>query len=405
VEPAVRATDGGLSTRAVHAGRVPEVDQAPVAPPIHPASTWAVRRSEDLAALLSDQLDGYVYGRYDNPTNSALHAQVAALHHTEAAWSLASGTAAIHAAVASVRHRPARGPGRILASERLYGGTHALFTRLAATAGWEVDRVDLTVPGAVARAAGGDHAVVYAETIANPTTTVLDLPALARDAAAHDLALVVDNTFASPWLCRPAALGGDHVVVVESATKHLGGHGDVVAGVVAGTRRQMAAVREITYELGASLGPFEAWLVSRGIQTLALRVERSSATALVLARDLAADDRVAAVHYPGLADHPQHALARRLFDRRGFGATFAFDLGSRAAARAFADACRVFTRAASLGGTHSLVIHPASTTHRQLDDAELAAAGIGAGLVRLSVGIEDAEDLRADVAGALDAAT
>lgn len=397
MEPPPRPVGGGFATRAVHAGRVPEVAQRPVSPPIHPSATWAVERSSDLGDLLTDRLDGYVYGRYDNPTNSALHAQFAALHGAPAAWSLASGTAAIHAALGALR-----GNGRVLASRHLYGGTHALLERLRQRAAWPVDTVDLTDPDALAGVLTDEHTVVHVETIGNPTLALVDLERVAATCRERGTALVVDNTFASPYLCRPLELGA--TLVVESATKYLGGHGDVVAGVVAGPRELVAAVREAAYEEGASLGPFEAWLVSRGIHTLELRVSRACASASVLAHDLTSDPRVHAVRYPGLPSHPQHGLACRLFGDRGFGATIALDLDDRGRAERFADACEVFAPAASLGATHSLVLHPASTSHRQLDDAALAAAGIGPGVVRLSVGVEDLPDLRADVARALEVA-
>lgn len=394
MEPRQEPPSGGFATRAVHAGVAPEPDQAPSSPPIHPSSTWGVERSEDLAALLNDELDGYVYGRYDNPTNSALHAQVASLHGTEAAWSLASGTAAVLATLEVLR-----GSGRILSAERLYGGTYALLRRYARRMGWQVDRADLADPAALDAHATEEHTVVHVETIANPTTQVADVRGIAARCAERGVALVVDNTFASPWLCRPAELGA--TAVVESATKYLGGHNDVVAGVVAAPRDVVTAVREHTYETGSSLGPFEAWVVSRGVQTLPLRMQRLCANASTVARRLASDERVADVHHPSLDTHPQHDLAGRMFEGRGYGGIVAVDLGERERAAAFADACGLFLRAASLGGTRSLVMHPASTSHRQLDDEALRAAGIGPGLVRLSLGIEDGDDLLADLDHAL----
>lgn len=394
MEPRPRGTSGGFATRAVHAGVIPPVDQEPASPPIHPSATWEVERSDDLAALLNDEKDGYVYGRYDNPTNTALHAQIASLHGAPASWSLASGTAAILAVLDVLR-----GPGRILSAERLYGGTYALLRRQADRLGWQVDTADVTHAGALDEHLTDDHTVVYVETIANPTTRVADLPGIARCCSERGVALVVDNTFASPWLCRPLEHGAS--AVIESATKYLGGHNDVVAGIVAGSRELVADVREHTYETGASLGPFEAWIVSRGVQTLPLRMERACRTALTLAERLASDERVEAVHHPGVPSHPQHELATDLFGGRGYGAIVAVDLGERDRARAFADACEVFVRAASLGGTRSLIMHPATTSHRQLDDDALRAAGIGPGLVRLSVGIEDDEDLAVDLDRAL----
>jgi cystathionine beta-lyase/cystathionine gamma-synthase len=398
VEPSLPRPRGGFATRAVlGATSVPAVAQHPVSPAIWPSSTWGVDRSEQVGDLLEDRLAGYVYGRYDNPTATTLHGVIASLHEAPAAWSLASGTAAIHATLEVLR----RG-GRVLAPTQLYGGTWALLRRLERDAGWPVDHAPLTTAEELRAALLPEHTVVHVETVANPSTAVTDVAALAEVCRAAGVSLVVDATFTSPYLSRPYAQGA--TAVVESATKHLGGHGDVVAGVVASDAATIRAVRQHTFELGASLSPFDAWLVLRGIQTLALRVRQASANALTLATALQGDPRVARVRYPGLADHPQHDLAARTFDGRGFGGVLSFDLADRGAAEAFADACTVLVRASSLGGTHSLVLHPASTSHRQLDDRSLAAAGLGGGTVRLSVGIEDIDDLLADVAAALDAA-
>lgn len=396
MEPRPQLPGGRFATRAVHGALAqPEVEERPLAPAIHPASTWATDRGDDLADLLADRRDGYVYGRYDNPTATTVHATLASLHGGAWAWTTAGGLAAILAVLDVLR-----GDGRILAATGLYGGTRALLDRQQRTSGWQVDHADLSDPD---RAAVGDaHTVLYVETIANPTTAVAPLEALARRCHARGVALVVDNTFASPYLCRPLELGAS--AVVESATKYLGGHADLVAGVVVGDDALIRAVRTATYELGLALNPFGAYLLARGLQTLHLRMREASRNAQAVAETLAAAPGVAEVHYPGLTSHPQHRRAASLFGGRGFGGMLAFDLADRERAAAFADACEVFARAASLGGTHSLVIHPASTTHRQLDDDALAAAGIGPGLVRLSVGIEDRDDLVADVRRALSVA-
>lgn len=326
-----------------------------------------------------------------------LHAAIAGLHGAEAAWSFASGTAAIHAAFDVLR-----GGGRILATDRLYGGTQALLTRLAARSGWEVDRVDLRDLDRVADALTDEHTVLYAETVANPSTAVADLQRLAKLCDERSVKLAVDNTFASPYLCRPLELGAH--LVVESATKYLGGHGDVVGGVIAGDGNVIRSVRVHAYEYGSFLAPFDAYLILRGLQTLHLRMQASSRNALAVAETLAGSELVGEVRYPGLDSHPDHVLARSQFGERGFSGMLSFDLPTRARAEAFADACQVFGRAASLGGTHSLVLHPASTSHRQLSDAELAAADISPGTVRLSVGVEDVSDLTADVKRALSVA-
>lgn len=397
MEPTPPRTTGGFATRAVHGATVPPVGQHPVSVPIHPSATWGTATSAEVGDLLTDEVAGYVYGRYDNPTSTALHAVVASLHDAPAAWSAASGTAAIHAVLDVLR-----GEGRVLATSMIYGGTWALLRRLERDAGWKVDHAPLLTAEDLQGALTDEHTVVHVETIANPSTAIADIPAIAAVCRDRGVALVVDNTFASPVLCRPITLGA--TAVVESATKFLGGHGDVVAGVVAGSEELVARVREHVYELGGSLGPFEAWLVVRGIQTLALRVRQACANATAVAAELAAaPSGVVAVDHPSLAGHPQHAMVPTMLSGLP-GALLAVDLGSRPAAEAFADACRVFVRAASLGGTHSLVLHPASTSHRQLGDDELRQAGLGPGTVRLSVGIEETEDLVADVRQALIAA-
>jgi cystathionine beta-lyase/cystathionine gamma-synthase len=396
VEPSTSRPSGGIATRAVHGATLPSVEQHPLSVPIHLAATWGTDTSAEIGDLLTDRTPGYVYGRYDGPTSTALHAVVASLHGAEAAWSASSGTAAIHAALDVLR-----GDGRVLASSRLYGGTWALLQRLQRDAGWQVDTADLLTADDLRAALTDDHTVVHVETIANPATDIADLPALAAVCREAGVALVVDDTFASPVLCRPVELGA--TLAVESATKFLGGHGDVVAGVVAGDADLVARVRHHVYELGASLGAFEAWLVVRGIQTLPLRVRQASRNATAVAAAFAADPVVATVHHPSRPDHPQRHLVEPVLSGRP-GAVLAVDLVTRDAAEAFADACEVFVRAVSLGGTHSLVVHPASTTHRQLDDAALAASGLGPGTVRLSVGIEDEDDLVDDVRRGLAAA-
>jgi cystathionine beta-lyase/cystathionine gamma-synthase len=243
--------------------------------------------------------------------------------------------------------------------------------------------------------------VLYAETISNPTIVVADHEALSAIARRHGATYVVDNTFASPWICRPLELGAD--LVVESATKYLGGHSDVLAGVVTGDARRIEAIKAVSVDTGGSLAPLSAFLVLRGLTTLALRMERHSATASALAAWLARQDGVVRVHHPSLPGHPQHHLAGRQL--RASGGMLAFELsGGRPAGRAFIDALRFAELTASLGSVHTIVAHPSSTTHRQLDDTALAAAGIGPGLLRASVGLEDVEDLTADFARGLEAA-
>ncbi len=264
-----------------------------------------------------------------------------------------------------------------------------------------VDTTDHDAVGAALAAA--PTRVLYAETIANPTTAVADHAALSEVAHRHGASYVVDNTFASPYVCRPLGLGAD--LVVESATKFLGGHSDLIAGVVAGSPERIAAVERVQIDTGATLGPLEAFLVLRGIMTLAVRVERHAATAAALALWLERHDGVQAVFYPGLPSHPQHAVAARQFRPGVAGGMLAFEVaGGRAAGRAVIDALRLPELTASLGSVHTMVVHPPSTSHRQSSEAELLQAGITPGLLRVSVGLEDLEDLLADFGEALRAA-
>jgi methionine-gamma-lyase len=290
---------------------------------------------------------------------------------------------------------------RVVCTRAVYGSTRNLLTGVLARLGVTVEFVDPTDLDAIEGALRTPTRVLYLETISNPTIVVADLPALAELGHRAGATVVVDNTFASPYLCRPIELGVD--LVVESATKWLGGHSDVIAGVVAGSRGAIERIRATSVDTGGIVAPFSAFLVLRGIQTLHVRMTHHAASALTLARFLEARDDVPRVLYPGLPSHPQVAVAERLL--RSGGGMLAVDLGSRDVAAAFIDALTIPPRTASLGSVHTLVVHPPSHTHRQLDDAGLAAAGIPLGLVRISVGLEDVDDLRDDVAAALDAAT
>ncbi len=387
-----------FSTRAVHAGREIRVGQEAASVPIYQTSTFRFRTSEDYAETIGFRRPGYTYTRgYGNPTLEAFERAMAELEGTEAALSFASGMAAIHTVVTTF----ARAGDRIVSSRELYGGTYSLFTTILPRYGIEVELVDPHDVGAVAAALPG-AALFYVETIANPTVTVADLPALAAACREAGVVSVVDNTFASPYLCNPAAHGFD--VVLHSATKYVGGHHDLIGGVACASSEHVARLRATVIETGGTMAPLEAWLCLRGLATLELRMRRHSESALAIAERLTRHPKVERVHYPGLADHPQRAVAERLLPR-GCGGVLAFEIrgGVEAGAR-FSDALELIWIGASLGGTHSLVGHAASTTHRQLDPEARRAAGIGDGLVRLSVGLEDPEDLLADLERALERA-
>lgn len=384
----------GFATRAIHGGVAPGVDQEPSSVPIYQTSTWRFPSVDDFAEVISFERPGQVYGRgYGNPTVEAFEAALAGLEGTEGAFAFASGMAAIHATVTTLAGRG----DRIVSSRAVYGGTFSLFTRLLPRYGIEVTFVDAAEPAEVEAALPG-AALFYVETIANPLVSVADLEGLGSLCAAAGVPAVVDNTFASPYLCTPAAYGFDYVV--HSATKYVGGHGDLIGGVVATTAAGRRSIRDTSLEVGGAMAPFEAWLCVRGLATLALRMDRHCATATRLAEALAADDRVAQVYYPGLPSHADHDLAKRQL--RAPGGMLAFELaGGLEAAKGFCDRLQLAWIGASLGDTRTLVAHPASTTHRQLDPAARRAAGLADGLVRMSVGLEDADDLLADVVQAL----
>ena len=392
-------TPRGFATRAIRAAaRQPALEQRPTAVPIYQSATFTTADADELGSVLLDERPGYAYSRIDNPTVHALADAVAELEGAEAGYAFATGMAAIHATLVSLL-----GAGdRIVATQAVYGSTRALLAGLLTRLGVATTWVDIADHDAVERAlAAAPARVLYAETISNPTIVVADHAALAAIARRRGATYVVDNTFASPWICRPLELGAD--LVVESATKYLGGHSDVLAGVVSGDTARIEAIRAVGVDTGGSLAPLSAFLVLRGLTTLALRMERHSATASALAGWLARQDGVTRVHHASLPEHPQHDLASRQL--RAAGGMLAFELdGGRVAGRAFIDALRFTERTASLGSVHTIVAHPSSTTHRQLDDVALATAGIGPGLLRASTGLEDLEDLTADFGRGLEAA-
>ena len=384
-----------FETLAVHAGHLADAGQArPSAVPIHPAASFYY----DNTTLLEQQFDtGYVYSRFSNPTVSALEAAVATLESAEEAVAFGSGMAALHAAVVGLLGDP---DGLVLASRDSYGGTQGLLAGPLADLGVRSLFVDLTHPAGVEQGLSERPRLVLLETISNPLLRVVDLASLAGRAHELGARVIVDSTFSTPFLCRPLGLGAD--LVVHSATKYLGGHGDVTAGVVAGSAELIAEVRRVARLVGGVLGPQEAWLTLRGLRTLALRMERQCRNAAALAIWLEQQPRVSRVHYPGLASHPQHEVAARVL-HGGFGAMVSFDLEppNRASAERFIDHLRLFKPAPTLGDVQSLVMYPRRAAQRGMSPEDCTLLGIGPGLIRLSIGIEALEDLEADLARAL----
>jgi cystathionine beta-lyase/cystathionine gamma-synthase len=393
----------GEHTRAVHGPPFPVVAQSPLAPPVYRTAAFSFDSAQAYADVLGGDAPGYSYSRVDNPTSDVFAGAVAALEgvHVDGevvGQPFASGMAAITTVLTSAT----RAGAHVVAPREVYGGTYALLARVLDRFGVRTTFVDARDLDAVRAAVRPETTVLWGEVMANPTMTVSDLPGLAAVAREAGLLFAVDATFASPAVCRPLEHGVD--VVVHSATKYLGGHSDATGGVAVGRPEVMERVRQDRVDLGGALAPDEAFLLHRGLATLPLRVDRQCRSALAVAEALRDHPAVVRVQHPGLVDDPSHALAVRLFDEGRYGACVTVTpRGGRAAGLALCDGLRLVATATSLGGTHSKVSHAATTTHRQLDDAALARAGIDPAAVRVSVGLEDPADLVRDLLQALDA--
>jgi cystathionine gamma-synthase/O-acetylhomoserine (thiol)-lyase len=377
-------------------------EQDALVPPVLHASTYVVDSAQELADLLDGTREGYSYARIDSPTADAFAAAVAAAESPAGAQvrgqAFASGMAAISTTLLALLK-----PGdHVVAAASCYGGTYQLLRGTLARFGVETTFADQTDPAAVAGAMTDRTRVVWAESFANPTMLMGDVPALAGVAAERSALLIVDSTFASPAMLRPLEWGAH--LVVHSATKYLGGHSDATGGVVVGDAELLTRIRAARVELGPVLAPDEAYLLHRGLATLDVRVARQCATATALAAALADHPALARLDHPSLAAHPSHEVAVRLCDKDRYGAVLALSpRGGRAAGMAFCDRLRAIPQATSLGGTHTTASHAASSSHRQFDDAALAAAGLLPSLVRLSVGLEEPAELLADLTQALEA--
>jgi cystathionine gamma-synthase/methionine-gamma-lyase len=389
-----------FQTRAVHAGeRAPAADYTPVSTPIYPSVGYLYESMDDMDAVFAGTKQGYVYSRYTTPTVTAFEAAIASLEGTEAAQAYSSGMAAIHAALLAAG---VKSGASVVAALDVYGATFTLVGKLMASLGVNVRMVDVSDLEDVEAALDATHpAALLVETISNPLLKVANVPALAALAQRYGASLLVDNTFASPYLFNPVQHGADYVI--HSATKFLSGHGDVLAGVVATSTAHRNKLYELNKLIGGVLGPFEAWLALRGLKTLPLRMRQQCDNARQVAEWLKSHPRVAKVNYPGLRDHPQHELAEHLFGGRGSGGVLSFEIKDADKARVyrFMEALTVCLPATTLGDIYSLVLHPATSSHRSLTVEERARIGIPDGLVRLSTGIESPGDILADLESAL----
>ncbi len=376
----------GFATDAIHAGQEPDPSTGAIITPIFQTSTY-----------VQDGLGkhkGFEYGRTSNPTRSAVEGNIAALEKGAGAAAFASGMAATSAVLSFAKEGD-----RVVATEDVYGGTYRLFEKVLKQYGIRFTYVDSSRLEQIERVMGDDVAMVFIETPTNPILRITDISAVAKIAHRHGARLVVDNTFMSPFFQRPLVLGAD--LVSHSTTKFLNGHSDSIGGmVVAANPKDVDHLHFIQNAVGAILSPFDSWLLLRGTKTLALRMERHNASAMVLARFLSQQPKVAKTHYPGLPDHSGHELARSQMS--GFGGMISFETGSLDNARNVLEGLHVFSLAESLGGVESLICHPASMTHASIPEVDRQRLGVSDGLVRLSVGVEDLEDLQADLEQALE---
>jgi methionine-gamma-lyase len=393
---AIMKTSGrklGDATLAIHAGEDKFHVGAAVGTTISRTSNFTFASTEEMKQWAEGKSSAYIYSRYGNPTLAVAEKKIAALEGAEHAVVTASGSAAISAALFSLL----RAGDEVIATRQLYGGSYKLLRDTLPGFGIAVRYVESDLAG-IEKLVGPRTKVLYVESPTNPTLRLVDLAKAAAFAQEWGLVSMVDSTFASPVLQKPLSMGFN--IVLHSASKYLGGHSDVIAGAAAGSSVLMRGVRANVIQIGGSMDPEAAFLLVRGMKTLEIRIRRQCETALAVARYLAKHPKVARVHYPGLPGHPDHKLAKR--QMRGFGGMMAFDLkGGLAAARRFCDRVRVFYLAASLGGVESLVILPVYTSHYKMSAAELKAAGVQPGTVRVSIGLEDAADLIEDLRQAL----
>jgi len=390
-------SDTSIFTKVVHAGENHAEHHGALSVPIYPASVYAFADADEGAAIHNEEKDGYYYGRLGNPTQRALEKAVAELETADSALALASGMAAVSAAVFTI----VKSGDHIVAPESGYSTTMNFLHHIKERFGIETTFIDAATAENYRSAVRPNTKLLWIETPSNPLVRITDIEAVVAIARDNGVTTVADNTFATPFNQRPCELGVD--AVLHSATKYLGGHSDLTAGLLVGSKEIVEAARHGANKYyGGNIAPQVAWLVLRGIKTLALRMERHNANAYAIANMLSSHPKVASVNYPGLETHQNHAIAKRQMPG-GFGGMIGLDLGSVEAGTAFANAVRLCTLATSLGGVETILQHSASMTHSTIPREDRLKAGISDGLIRLSVGIEDVEDLIADIQNALDA--
>ena len=385
-----------MYTKAVHAGDDHSSHYGALSVPIYPASVYAFTDADEGAAIHNEEKDGYYYGRLGNPTQRALETAVAELENTDAALALASGMAAVSAAIFTL----VKSGEHIVAPQSMYATTTNFLHHLKERFNIETTFVDATDAENYRAAIRPNTKLFWIETPTNPLVLITDIEAVASIAREHGIATVADNTFATPFNQRPCELGVD--AVIHSATKYLGGHSDLTAGLLVGKSEVVEAARHGANKFyGGNIAPQVAWLVIRGIKTLALRMERHNSNAFAIANMLGDHPKVEAVYYPGLESHQNHEIAKRQMPG-GYGGMIGLDLGTVEAGKTFSNSVRLCTLATSLGGVETILQHSASMTHAAISREDRLKAGISDGLIRLSVGVEDVSDLIDDLTQALD---
>ncbi|UCH36871.1 MAG: PLP-dependent transferase [Candidatus Bathyarchaeota archaeon] len=384
-----------FSTQAVHAGEKRDPQTGSIITPIYQTSNFAFPSTKDLLAYADGKIDGYIYTRYGNPTLRVVERKVAQLEDVADAVACGSGMAAITMTIMSLVSRG----DHIVAIRDIYGGTYALLKEVLPRFGVETSFVEATDIQCLEQAVRTNTRIIFIESPTNPTLKIVDLAAVASIGRRYNVPVIIDNTFATPYNQQPSHFGID--LVLHSATKYFGGHSDLTAGIIAGSKSYLEKAKDMLKILGGVLDPHAAWLLLRGLKTLGLRIEKQNQNGIEIAKYLESHSKVRRVYYPGLENHPQHSLAKR--QMKGFGGVVSFEVdGDLEAAIRFVDAVHMAYITPSLGGAETLITQPATTSHYRMAEDERLKAGITNELIRLSLGIEDAQDIIADLDQAFD---